>query len=696
MLREADMAIGMESAQCAGTAVAWQDVDRALRGIAERRAGLDAEEARWLREAEALQIWKPLGMVSAIDYMDRVLGYAPRTAQERLRVARALGGLPALEDALACSALAFGAVRELTRVATPATEVAWRDAAVGKTVRQVEELVADHRPGDGPTDPKDPTARTHVVRFELSAETFARLRQARQAVDDERGSRVSDDALVAALCEGALGAGEDGAFDGRAKFQVAVSVCQRCRQGWQDGAGVTVAIEPAAVERALCDAQHIGSLDGAAPERAYQDITPSVARFVWRRDGGRCRVPGCRSARGLELHHIVHREDGGQHDALNLALLCSACHTAHHRGLLRISGTAAQLDVVRAATLPPAASKLDEAVRRAQAASDARVGASTGGAGASIGAHVGANIGGEHVGANVGAGAVIGGAHVGANTSGTRPAIGDAHVGANIGGAGEDISSGDAHVGEDIGGAHVGEDVGGGHVGANIGGAGEDIGGAHVGANIGGVRGDIGGAHVEANIGGAGEDIGGAHVGANVGGAGAVIGGTRVGANISGARAAIGGAHVGANIGGAHVGATIGCLHADFGAHVGRDIGCAYVGADIGCAHAGARNGATIDQVGGGSNAPLQRANSAGPLPAKPARREGHANPENCTGSDRAGEERAAMVRLAREALIGLGWSPGVSRAAVTAAATKLAEAATLERLVFEALRQCPRPRTTA
>jgi hypothetical protein len=30
---------------------------------------------------------------------------------------------------------------------------------------------------------------------------------------------------------------------------------------------------------ALCDAQHIGSIDGDDPERAYQDIPPSVARW---------------------------------------------------------------------------------------------------------------------------------------------------------------------------------------------------------------------------------------------------------------------------------------------------------------------------------------------------------------------------------------------------------------------------------
>jgi hypothetical protein len=43
----------------------WREIDRALRGIAKRRAALDAEEARWLREAEHVKIWEPLGMVSA-------------------------------------------------------------------------------------------------------------------------------------------------------------------------------------------------------------------------------------------------------------------------------------------------------------------------------------------------------------------------------------------------------------------------------------------------------------------------------------------------------------------------------------------------------------------------------------------------------------------------------------------------------
>src|SRR5215510_3392276 len=325
----------------------WCTVDRALRAIALRRATLDADEARWLRDAEALEIWRPLGMVSALDYLERVLGYAPRSAYDRLRVARALGDLPELTATLAGGELPFSAIRELTRVATPTTESAWIAAATGKNLRQIEELVADHHPGDRPDDPPDPKARRHVVRFELSAETFALLRQARTVLDDEHGTNLPDDAFIAALCNAVLDGSPKAEPSGRAKFQIAMTVCERCRQGWQEGAGAQITVAPAAVDRAMCDAQHIGSIDGPEPERAYQDIPPAVARLVWRRDGGRCRVPGCRSSRGLEIHHLVHRADGGTHEAPNLALVCAACHQAHHDGRLTISGTADQIEVHR-------------------------------------------------------------------------------------------------------------------------------------------------------------------------------------------------------------------------------------------------------------------------------------------------------------------------------------------------------------
>lgn len=44
----------------------------------------------------------------------------------------------------------------------------------------------------------------------------------------------------------------------------------------------------------------------------------------------------------------------------------------------------------------------------------------------------------------------------------------------------------------------------------------------------------------------------------------------------------------------------------------------------------------------------------------------------------------------AQEALIGLGWKSAIAKAAVAAASTALGAEPRLERMIFEALRQCP------
>jgi hypothetical protein len=204
-----------------------------------------------------------------------------------------------------------------------------------------------------------------VLRFELRPDTYARLRQVRTMLCDEKQRHLDDDELIAALCDIALDpASSSDESHGRAKFQVSMTVCSRCRQGWQHGGGARIPVDEAAVERAMCDAQHIGSIDGEAPERAHQDFPPAVRRFIWHRDGGRCQTPGCRSTRNLEIHHLVAIADGGQPVASNGTVRCGSCHHAHHDGRLMISGTAP--DNIETRWLHEAheqtpASKLDEA-----------------------------------------------------------------------------------------------------------------------------------------------------------------------------------------------------------------------------------------------------------------------------------------------------------------------------------------------
>jgi hypothetical protein len=144
----------------------------------------------------------------------------------------------------------------------------------------------------------------------------------------------------------------------RAPYQIAVTVCRECKRGWQDGGGITVEMSTAAIERAWCDAEVIGSIDAEVPERAKQAISPSVRRLVWARDHGRCRVPGCRSSTNLDVHHIKHLKAGGASVPINLILLCEGHHLAHHAGNLIITGTADQLMIA-----PRASSAFEVATR---------------------------------------------------------------------------------------------------------------------------------------------------------------------------------------------------------------------------------------------------------------------------------------------------------------------------------------------
>ena len=223
------------------------------------------------------------------------------------------------------------------------------------SLRAVEELVAHRQRGDLPDDPERIDVRPRTIRLEVDADAYAQWCATRARMHDEDGRRLDDSAFVRAVCA----QGDARACDaGRARHQIGIQVCPGCKRAWQDGGGARVEIDAARLERAECDAQHIGSLDGDKPERAIQTIPPATVRFVWRRDHGACRVPGCRSARGLEIHHLAHRENGGGHAAENLILVCSACHQAHHRGDLKLSGTAKDVRVERDdAQAPPSTSR---------------------------------------------------------------------------------------------------------------------------------------------------------------------------------------------------------------------------------------------------------------------------------------------------------------------------------------------------
>jgi 5-methylcytosine-specific restriction endonuclease McrA len=342
------------------------ELDRLGDEIAELSAHLDAATARLLdliREFDTREGWNT-GFTSCGAWLSWRVGLAPGAAREHVRVARALGTLPLLAQALARGELSYSKVRELTRVATPETEE--RLLAVGRagTTEHVQRIVRGWRRVDRQAEARD-AARQHasrtlyvypdadgtvLVRGRLNPEVGALLVQALAAARETlyqqaRGKEPEADLptmvqqqadALALLAETALHHGIDPGAPGE-RYQVVVHVDAEVLAD-PDAPGQSVLEDGARVpagtsQRLACDASRVvmrHDPDGRVVEigARTRTIPPALRRALHHRDRG-CRFPGC-GVRVGQGHHIRHWAQGGPTTLSNLALLCRRHHRAVH------------------------------------------------------------------------------------------------------------------------------------------------------------------------------------------------------------------------------------------------------------------------------------------------------------------------------------------------------------------------------
>jgi hypothetical protein len=354
-------------------------LDRLGDEIAELSAHLDAATARLLaliREFDARGGWNT-GFRSCADWLSWRVGLNPGAARERVRVARALGMLPRLAEALARGELSYSKVRALTRVATPETEA--RLLAVGRagTVEHVERIVRGWRRVDQLAESRE-SRRRHAnrglyvrhdedgmvtVRGRLEPEVGALLVQALAAARERlyQGTRVGfvgetpgdpsgdpptpaqqrADALVL-VAETALHQGLEPGPPGE-RYQVVVHIDASALvdpanpgNSALEG-GMHVSAETS--RRLACDATRVvmqHDAEGRVVEvgARTRTIPPALRRVFQHRDGG-CRFPGCRVRVG-QGHHVQHWANGGPTTLSNLILLCRRHHRAVHEDGYRV------------------------------------------------------------------------------------------------------------------------------------------------------------------------------------------------------------------------------------------------------------------------------------------------------------------------------------------------------------------------
>ena len=370
--------MGSQTSAVLATPPPTAELERLGDEIAELSAHLDAATARLLaliREFDARGGWNT-GFPSCAEWLGWRVGLDKGAARERVRVARALGTLPRLSEALARGQLSYSKVRALTRVATPETEA--RLLAVGRagTAEHVERIVQGWRQVDRRAEARK-AARHHegrglqvyededgmvVVRGRLTPEAGALLRRALEAGREvlypkarretsagtaepgepaepvEKRPTVAQqqaDAL-ALVAESALHHALDPGAPGE-RYHVVVHVDaavladpdQPGQSALEDGAHV-----PAGTSRRLaCDASRVvvrHDQGGRVVEigARTRTIPPALRRALLHRDRT-CRFPGC-GVRVVQAHHLHHWAQGGPTKLSNLTLLCRRHHRAVH------------------------------------------------------------------------------------------------------------------------------------------------------------------------------------------------------------------------------------------------------------------------------------------------------------------------------------------------------------------------------
>jgi hypothetical protein len=111
--------------------------------IAESAAVIDAATHRFLtqlREFDAIGGWHVAGAQSCAHWLSWRVGMDLGAAREKVRVARALEGLPKIDDALKGAEISYSKVRAMTRVATAENEATLLGMARETTGSQLEKI----------------------------------------------------------------------------------------------------------------------------------------------------------------------------------------------------------------------------------------------------------------------------------------------------------------------------------------------------------------------------------------------------------------------------------------------------------------------------------------------------------------------------------------------------------------------------
>lgn len=357
----------LDSASGADALPEVDEYDAIVQELDQLQGVLNATEARVVALTKrALEIGVAGGTnLTPARWLEWRAGMAPGRAADVVRLAKRADELPHTVAALESGELSLDQAAVVARHVAPRFDRSAAEVARWCTVRQLRTALPWF--GDRKPEPKakadDGTRRITTGYDERGYFCNARLPESEGALVDQalkamfedlkrqakseapEGSEPEPvtmaDALVA-LAETALQAGE-AARPGTDRYLVHAHL-EAGPLGLELMTHLGIPLPDGQRRHILCDAKLRGLVhdEHGAPlgsGRITRAVNRRLRRAIEHRDGG-CAVPGCGRTHGLEIHHIVHWEDGGPTETWNLIALCHFHHACHHRGTLGIEGNA--------------------------------------------------------------------------------------------------------------------------------------------------------------------------------------------------------------------------------------------------------------------------------------------------------------------------------------------------------------------
>ncbi len=297
-----------------------------------------------IREFDERQEWADQGALSCAHWLSWRVGLSLGAAREKVRTARALADLPAINAALGAGQLSYSKARALTRIATDKNEQELLIFAGNATTSQLERFARGWRKIDKSAEDEREWKRTCSVFFaeddmcvvsaKLRPEEGALLMKALEAARS-KGKSLAD-ALVE-VARRSLFASEHSSGE---RYQVIVhnqmdvSAETSERTFKVEGTlGDKIGVSAETSKRLTCDATTVQVLhdkDGAIIDvgRKTRRISTKMRLALTQRDHG-CRFPGCTN-KFTDAHHVKHWIDGGETKLKNLMLLCGYHHSFIH------------------------------------------------------------------------------------------------------------------------------------------------------------------------------------------------------------------------------------------------------------------------------------------------------------------------------------------------------------------------------